>query len=89
MQQGEMFSVGNMQLDSVEGYEPGQQINWGEIFKVGDKVDVAGTTNGKGFQGEGEWAPFHACAGTKAARRAPGDANFVSPLNSMARQGDL
>jgi large subunit ribosomal protein L3 len=45
------MSVG-MQLDSVEGYEPGQQINWGEIFKVGDKVDVAGTTNGKGFQGE-------------------------------------
>ena len=41
-----------MQLKSVEGYEPGQQLNVEEIFKVGDKVDVAGTTNGKGFQGE-------------------------------------
>ena len=40
-----------MQLKSVEGYEPGQQLNVEEIFKVGEKVDVAGTTNGKGFQG--------------------------------------
>ena len=35
----------------MEGYEPGQQLNVEEIFKVGEKVDVAGTTNGKGFQG--------------------------------------
>ena len=41
-----------LQLKSVEGYEPGQQLNVEEIFKIGDKVDVAGTTNGKGFQGE-------------------------------------
>ena len=40
------------QLDSIEGYEPGQQLAWEELFKVGDKVDVAGTSNGKGFQGE-------------------------------------
>jgi hypothetical protein len=39
------------QLDGTEGYEPGQQLDWGEMFKVGDKVDVAGTSNGKGFQG--------------------------------------
>ena len=39
------------QLKSVEGYEPGQQLKVEEIFKVGEKVDVAGITNGKGFQG--------------------------------------
>ncbi len=39
------------QIPSVEGYEPGQQLNYAEIFKVGDIVDIAGTTIGKGFQG--------------------------------------
>ena len=60
-----------LQLDSVEGYEPGQQINWGEVFKVGDKVDVAGTTNGKGFQGEANQG-FAACmCEYQAAYKAP------------------
>ncbi len=40
-----------VQLKSVEGYEPGQQLNVEEVFKVGDIVDVAGTSIGKGFQG--------------------------------------
>ena len=33
-------------------YTPGQQLEWTEIIKEGEKVDVAGTTIGKGFQGE-------------------------------------
>lgn len=41
-----------LQLKEVEGYEPGQQLNPDEIFKVGEMVDVAGTSVGKGFQGE-------------------------------------
>lgn len=41
-----------LQLKDVTGYEPGQQLSVEEIFKVGDLVDVAGTTIGKGFQGE-------------------------------------
>ena len=41
-----------LQLKDVEGYEPGQQLNPDEIFKVGEMVDVAGTTVGKGFQGK-------------------------------------
>ena len=41
-----------LQLKEVEGYEPGQQLSPDEIFKVGEMVDVAGTSNGKGFQGE-------------------------------------
>ena len=39
------------QLKSVEGFEPGQQLKADELFKVGDFVDVAGTSVGKGFQG--------------------------------------
>lgn len=39
------------QVKTVEGYEPGQQLKLDEIFNEGDKVDVAGTSIGKGFQG--------------------------------------
>ncbi|CAD7698453.1 unnamed protein product [Ostreobium quekettii] len=35
----------------VAKYEPGQQLDVNEIFKVGEVVDVAGKTIGKGFQG--------------------------------------
>ena len=41
-----------LQLKDVESFEPGQQLDPNEIFKVGEMVDVAGTTVGKGFQGE-------------------------------------
>lgn len=36
---------------STEGYAPGQALAFEEMFKVGDLVDVAGTSIGKGFQG--------------------------------------
>ncbi len=32
-------------------YEVGQEINFSELFNVGDVVDVQGTSKGKGFQG--------------------------------------
>lgn len=35
----------------VAQFKPGQKLDVNEIFKVGDKVDIAGTTIGKGFQG--------------------------------------
>lgn len=38
-------------VKSIEGYEPGQQLKVEDTFKEGDKVDVAGTSIGKGFQG--------------------------------------
>lgn len=38
-------------VKSVEGYEPGQQLQFQEMFQVGDLVDIAGTSIGKGFQG--------------------------------------
>lgn len=39
------------QIKDVDQYQPGQQLNVEDLFKVGDLVDVAGTTIGKGFQG--------------------------------------
>jgi len=41
-----------LQVKDVASYEPGQQLNVEDMFKAGDLVDVAGTTIGKGFQGE-------------------------------------
>ena len=35
----------------MDEFEPGQQLKAEEVFKVGDMVDVAGTSIGKGFQG--------------------------------------
>ncbi len=40
-----------MQIPDVSGYEPDQALNVEDLFKVGDLVDVAGTSIGKGFQG--------------------------------------
>lgn len=37
-------------LDSVDGIKVGDEVK-ADIFQVGDKVDVQGTTKGKGFQG--------------------------------------
>jgi large subunit ribosomal protein L3 len=39
------------QLDDVSKFEVGQQLKVEELFNVGDLVDVAGTSTGKGFQG--------------------------------------
>lgn len=50
-----------VQLKDVEGYEPGQQLNPDEIFKVGEMVDIAGTTIGKGFQGKSLSPSFQSC----------------------------
>ena len=36
----------------VGEYQPGQQLEIAEMFKEGDSIDIAGTTVGKGFQGE-------------------------------------
>jgi len=35
-----------------EGYQVGQQLKPCEMFAVGDLVDIAGVSVGKGFQGE-------------------------------------
>ena len=37
-------------VDSVEGYTVGQEIK-ADLFAAGEKIDVTGTSKGKGFQG--------------------------------------
>jgi ribosomal protein L3 len=37
---------------AVAAFQPGQKLEIAEMFKAGDNIDIAGTTVGKGFQGE-------------------------------------
>ena len=67
------------QLKSVEGFEPGQQLKADELFKVGDFVDVAGTSVGKGFQGAARLRPVCVvvrCRGMAAERYEGGSAGY-------------
>ena len=38
-------------FENIEKYEVGQEINVSDMFQAGDKIDVSGTSKGKGFQG--------------------------------------
>jgi len=38
-------------LEDVDKFEIGQDIKIGDMFQAGDKIDVSGTSKGKGFQG--------------------------------------
>jgi large subunit ribosomal protein L3 len=38
-------------VDSVEGFESGQEIKLEEVFEEGERVDVRGRTKGRGFAG--------------------------------------
>ncbi|HWP57165.1 MAG TPA: 50S ribosomal protein L3 [Candidatus Acidoferrales bacterium] len=38
-------------VDAGAEYQPGQEIKAGDLFKAGDRVDVTGTSKGKGFAG--------------------------------------
>jgi large subunit ribosomal protein L3 len=38
-------------MDDVSAYTVGQQITVGEVFTVGQKIDVTGTSKGRGFSG--------------------------------------
>lgn len=38
-------------VDNIDNYKVGDQITCEAIFKAGDKVDVTGSSKGKGFQG--------------------------------------
>ena len=61
-------------LDSVEGYELGQEITV-EIFAPGEKVKVTGTSKGKGFQGvmkRWNFSGLRATHGAEKVHRSPG-----------------
>ena len=61
-------------VDSLEGLKTGQQITV-ELFRVGEKVDVIGTSKGRGFQGVMKRHGFHGgprTHGQSDRARAPG-----------------
>jgi large subunit ribosomal protein L3 len=45
------YHVREFRVEDPEAYELGQQITLSEVLKIGDKVDIAGKTKGRGFQG--------------------------------------
>jgi large subunit ribosomal protein L3 len=63
-----------VQTDSLDEYSVGQQISV-EIFEVGEKIDVIGTTKGRGFAGTMKRHGFHGgpkTHGQSDRARAPG-----------------
>lgn len=46
-----VYRVAEFRGEDLDKYKPGSEINCSEVFRVGDYVDVTGTTKGKGFQG--------------------------------------
>ncbi len=49
-QAGAFYFLREFRVPDVENYQPGQKV-MASIFRPGDRVDVSGTTKGKGFQG--------------------------------------
>lgn len=49
--QGCFYHVKEFRVDDPDQYELGQKIAVSDLFKIGDVVDVTGTSKGKGFQG--------------------------------------
>ncbi len=74
--------VRELRIDEGEAYEVGQEIT-ADIFEAGERVDVVGTSKGKGTQGpikrhnysrgrETHGSKFHRSAGARAAGADPG-----------------
>jgi large subunit ribosomal protein L3 len=62
-----------IRVDSAEGFEPGQEITV-EQFAIGDRLDVVGTSIGKGFAGTVKRWHFHRgpMSHGSMSHRAPG-----------------
>lgn len=48
---GAFATLREFAADNVDEMKVGDQISCGDLFKIGDVVDVTGTSKGKGFQG--------------------------------------
>jgi large subunit ribosomal protein L3 len=48
---GGFYHIMEFRVADLEQYELGQEIMVGDLFKVGDLVDVSGISKGRGFQG--------------------------------------
>lgn len=60
---GPYFYLKEFRLESVEGYDQGQEVN-SSLFKPGDVVDVTGLSKGKGFAGVVKRHGFHGSPGS-------------------------
>ena len=49
--QGGFYHIKEFRVDDPDQYEVGQALNIDDVFKIGDLIDVRGTSKGKGFQG--------------------------------------
>ena len=61
-------------VDNLEGLQVGQQVNV-DLFEVGERVDIIGTSKGRGFQGVMKRHGFHGgkrTHGQSDRARAPG-----------------
>ncbi len=47
----QVATIREFRIESVDGYEVGQQLGVAEMFTAGDLVDVTGVSKGKGFAG--------------------------------------
>jgi large subunit ribosomal protein L3 len=47
----QVATIREFRIESVDGYEVGQQLGVAEMFAAGDLVDVTGVSKGKGFAG--------------------------------------
>ena len=72
-----------IRTDDVDSFEVGQEINVADMFSSGDKIDVSGTSKGKGFQGvmrrfgssrgpESHGSKYHRRVGSMGAGSSPG-----------------
>ncbi len=70
---GYFRALREFRTDSVGEYEVGQELKV-DLFKVGDYVDIVGTTKGKGFAGVIKRHGFHGGRATHGSmfHRAPG-----------------
>jgi large subunit ribosomal protein L3 len=69
-----------VRTDSIEGYTIGQEIG-ADVFEAGTRVDVSGTTKGKGTAGVMKRHGFHGLGaghGTQRKHRSPGSIGACS-----------
>lgn len=72
--QGCFYHVREFRVDDPDQYELGQKIAVADLFKIGDIVDITGTSKGKGFQGVMKRHGYHGGPGGHGSNfhRAPG-----------------
>lgn len=77
------YSIREFRVEDAAAYTVGQTVSIDEIMKVGDKVDVQGTSKGRGFQGvikrygfagggAGHGSMFHRAPGSIGCSAYPG-----------------